>query len=148
MSGAPQPARAHFGHWCQVPTRWSDLDMLGHVNNARFFSFDEDARLSYFQPLWEKDPRFWKDYGIILASIGCDFIAQLRHPAQVEVGFRVARLGRSSLQTQAGMFLGDRLVAVTRGVVVWFDYAGQKPQPIPDSVRQMIRGREVLPPEE
>ena len=140
--------RAEFSHWRNIPTRWSDLDMLGHVNNARFFSFDEDARLSYFESLWKDDPRFWKDYGFILASLGADFIAQLHHPAQVDVGFRISKLGRSSMQTLAGMFHGEKLVAVTRGVVVWFSYTDQKPLPVPEHVRALIRGRELIKPEE
>lgn len=140
--------REDFAHFIRIPTRWSDLDMLGHVNNARFFTFDEDARLSYFQALWDQDSRFWKDYGFILANLGCDFIAQLHHPAQVDVGFRIAKLGRTSFQTVAGMFQDDRLIAVTRGVLVWFDYSEQKSKPIPDSVRDMVRGRERIAPEE
>ena len=44
-----------FSHVLTIPTRWSDLDMLGHVNNTRFFTFDEDARLSYFEPLMRMD---------------------------------------------------------------------------------------------
>lgn len=143
-----QPQRADFGHWRKIPTRWSDLDLLGHVNNARFFGFDEDARLDYFSSLWKDDQRFWKDYGFILANLGCDFIAQLHHPAEVEAGFRITRLGRSSMQTMAGFYLGDKLIAVTRGVLVWFNYADQKPQPIPDHVRALIRGREHVAPAE
>lgn len=142
-----KPQRPDFSYWRKIPTRWSDLDMLGHVNNARFFSFDEDARLGYFEALWQGDERFWKDYGFILASLGCDFIAQLHHPAELDVGFRVSKLGRSSMQTLAAMFLGEKLVAVTRGVVVWFNYIEQKPLPIPERVRAMIRAREVIQPE-
>lgn len=140
--------REDFSYWHRLATRWSDMDLLGHVNNARFFSFDEDARLAYFQSLWADDPRFWKDYGFILASLGCDFISQLHHPSELEMGFRISRLGRSSMQTQGALFVGDRLVAITRGVVVWFDYQLQKTQPLPEHVRALIRQREVVPPQE
>lgn len=136
-----------FAFVFRIPTRWSDLDMLGHVNNSRFFSFDESARLEYFGELMKGDPTFWKQRGFILARIECDFIAQVHHPAQVDVGFRIARIGRSSMNTIAGMFVGDRLVAVSRGVLVWFSYEQQKPQPVPDDVRALIEGRERIPPE-
>lgn len=140
--------RADFSHVLTIPTRWSDLDMLGHVNNTRFFTFDEDARLSYFEPLMNSDPGFWKEQGLILAHIECDFVAQLHHPAQLSVGLRVAKLGGSSLNTLAAIYNGDKLVAVTRGVIVWFDYIHQKPKKIPESVRQWIRARERVAPEE
>lgn len=142
------PPRSAFAYWVTVPTRWSDHDQLGHVNNTRFYTFDEDARLAYFGELWKDDPRFWKDYGFILARLECDFIAQLRHPAAVEIGFRIAGLGGSSFRTEAVMFDGERVVAVTRGVLVWFDYQAQKPLRIPDAVRAQVRAREVQPPEE
>jgi acyl-CoA thioester hydrolase len=137
-----------FGYYFALPTRWGDLDPLGHVNNSRFFTFDESARLEYFGELMRNDPTFWKVRGFILARIECDFIAQLKHPALVRVGFRIARIGRSSMNTLAGMFVDDRLVAVSRGVLVWFNYERQKPEPVPDDVRALIRAREVVAPDE
>jgi acyl-CoA thioester hydrolase len=137
-----------FAFFCRVPTRWSDLDMLGHVNNSRFFSFDESARLEYFDELLKGDPTFWKERGFILARIECDFIAQLHHPANVEIGFRIERIGRSSMNTVGGMFVDGKTVAVSRGVLVWFDYQQQKPRPVPDDVRALIRARERVAPDE
>lgn len=140
--------RTDFGFWHVIPTRWGDHDLLDHVNNTRFYAFDEDARLSYFANLWKDDPRFWKDYGFILGRLSCDFIAQLKHPANVHVGFRIRRLGGSSMATQAVMYEGERLVAVTDGVLVWFDYAAQKTTRIPDHLRAQITAREPVPPED
>ncbi len=137
-----------FGHVIEIQTRWSDLDALGHVNNTRFFTFDESARLDYFGELMRDDAQFWKGHGLILASIGADFLAQLHHPATVQVGFRIARLGRTSMRSVAGMFVDGRAVAVTRGVIVWFDYQQQRPLPIPDAVRATIRARERVAPQE
>ena len=140
--------RAQFGHWFRMATRWADLDSLGHVNNVKFFTFDESVRLDYFGDVMRGDPDFWKKHGFILARIECDFIQQLRHPAELDIGFRITRIGRSSMQTEAGHFVGDTLHAVSRGVVVWFDYANQRPHPLPDSVRGLIRAREPIPPDE
>jgi acyl-CoA thioester hydrolase len=85
---------------------------------------------------------------MILANISCDFIAQLHHPADLQVGIRVVSLGRSSLKTVAGIFNGDKLVAVTRGTIVWFDYINQKSMAVPEDVRQWIRAREKIAPQE
>ena len=140
------PTPDDFGSFSEIPTRWADLDALGHINNARFFTFDETARLDYFSELMRGDDQFWKAHGLILARIECDFIAQLRHPALVRAGFRIERLGRSSMSTLAAHFVDGKPVAVSRGVVVWFDYNNQKPLAIPEPVRQMIRGRERIAP--
>lgn len=136
-----------FSHVLRIPTRWSDLDALGHVNNSKFFTFDEDVRLSYFKEQMDK-PGFWKEQGMILANISCDFIAQLHHPADLQVGFRVVSIGRSSLKTMAAIFNGNTLVATTRATIVWFDYNKQKSMAVPEDVRQWIRAREKIAPVE
>lgn len=141
-------ALADFSHRIELPVRWGDVDMLGHVNNAKFFTYDESSRIQYFEAIGADDPRMWKDYGLILASIGADFIEQLRYPSDLVIGTRVTRIGRSSMNTLSGLFVGERLVAAVRGVLVWFDYIAQKPLAVPEPIRAAIRARETLAPEE
>jgi acyl-CoA thioester hydrolase len=143
-----QPTPADFAYGMRLTTRWGDMDALGHVNNARFFTYDESVRLAYFTERMADDPKFWNEYGLILAHIEADFIAQLKPPAELDLRFRIAKLGRTSMHTEAGMFLGERLIAVTRGVLVWFDYRASKALPIPDAVRAKIRAFETTAPEE
>jgi len=143
-----QPTRDDFAFFLPLATRWGDMDALGHVNNAKFFTYDESVRLAYFQELMRDDPKFWKDYGLILAHIEADFLVQLKPPAELALGFRIARFGRTSLRTEAGMFLGGQLVAVTRAILVWFDYAAGKALPIPDGVKAQVAAREKIAPEQ
>ena len=142
MSQASQagarPVRADYGFWMPMPVRWGDMDALGHVNNVVFFTYDESVRLEYFTQLMKGDAKFWDAYGLILAHIEADFIAQLKPPATLDLGFRITRVGKTSLNTEAGMFLGDQLVAITRGVLVWFDYKAGTPLPVPEDVRRRI----------
>lgn len=142
------PKRSDFAFFYRLATRWADMDALGHVNNTKFFTYDESARLDYFQRLMSGDARFWGEYGLILAHIEADFLSQLKPPAELDIGFRIARIGRSSLGTEAGMFLGDAPVAVTRGVVVWFDYRAGAPLPVPEDVKARIRALEKVAPAE
>ncbi len=144
----PEIRREDFAHRISLAVRWGDIDMLGHLNNAKYFTYDESSRIEYFQGLSADDPRMWKDYGLILASIGADFIAQVHYPATLEIGTRVVRIGRTSLNTLSAMFQDGTLVAAVRGVLVWFDYANQKTVAVPASTRDWIRGREVIAPEE
>lgn len=141
-----QPVRGNFGFFLPLVTRWGDMDALGHVNNTKFFVYDESARLDYFQRLMAADGKFWNDYGLILAHIEADFITQLKPPATLNIGFRIARIGRSSLGTEAAMFLGETLVAVTRAALVWFDYRAGKPLPVPEDVKARIRAIEKIAP--
>ena len=142
------PKRSDFAFFLPLVTRWGDMDALGHVNNTKFFTYDESARLEYFQRLMQDDPKFWKDYGMILAHIEADFLSQLKPPAELAIGFRISRLGRTSLRTEAAMFLGEAAVAITRAIIVWFDYRASTPLPLPDAVRAKIRAFEKVRPEE
>jgi acyl-CoA thioester hydrolase len=137
-----------FAHRLELPVRWGDMDAMGHVNNVKFFTFDESVRIAYFEELARADATFMKSHGMILAHIGADFIAQLHYPATLQAGLRVAKIGKSSLNTVAAMFSEGKLIAVTKGVLVWFDYANQKTMPIPEHVREMIRKRERIAPDE
>ena len=81
-----------------------------------------------------------------LPNHSCDFLAQVHYPAELEVGTRVSRLGRSSLEMIQAIFQGDTVVATLKGVMVWFDYGAQKTLPIPEHVRAWVRGREAVAP--
>ena len=140
------PEIGQFAHFLEMPVRWGDMDALGHVNNACYFTYDESARLDYFDAVISGDSDFWTRHGFILAHIGCDFLSQLKPPALMRIGFRIARLGRSSLHSESCIFVDEQPVAVLRGVICWFDYAAQKTAPLPDSIRQMILDREVVAP--
>jgi acyl-CoA thioester hydrolase len=142
------PQREDFAHAIRLSVRWGDMDTLGHVNNAKFFTYEESSRIEYFQPLALEDPRMWKDYGLILASIGADFLAQVHYPSELEICTRIAGIGRSSMATLSAMFLDDQPVAIVRGTVVWFDYLAQKSAPIPETVRAWILARERVSPDQ
>ncbi|WP_420426574.1 acyl-CoA thioesterase [Algiphilus sp.] len=125
-------------HRVSIEVRWGDMDALGHVNNARFFTYDEDVRLGFFNQLMAEDARFWKDYGLILAHIGCDFVAQVRAPATLDVAYGIARIGSKSFETRAFMYDQGVLAARTKAIVVWYDYVAQATLAIPDGVRQQL----------
>lgn len=146
MNQARKPARGDFSHCTPLSVRWGDMDSLGHVNNAKFFTYDEQARLEYFKAFESVVPGMWTAQGLILARLGCDFLQQLHYPARLDVMFRIVRFGRSSMETESALFEGERLVAVLQGVVVWFDYQAQKSAAIPEAVKALIREREVTPP--
>ena len=146
MSKARLATREEFSHVTRIVVRWGDMDSLGHVNNAKFFTYDEQARLEYFSGFESLVPGMWKVEGLILARLGCDFLQQLHHPATLDVCLRIAKFGRSSMETECAMFEGERLVALSQGVVVWFNYPAQKAAPIPDAVKAAIRQRERLAP--
>ena len=52
-------------HTSVIPVRFSDIDAMGHVNNAIYLNYFEQARMSFFQESIGKEWD-WKKDGIVL----------------------------------------------------------------------------------
>ena len=110
-----------------IDVRWRDVDALGHVNNAVYFTYMEVARSTYLDKLL--GPHQAQDIPILLASARCDFRAQVTHGEQVEVGIRVGSVGNTSFDFEYEMrsCRDGRLVAQGGSAQVLYDQgAGQK----------------------
>jgi len=125
----------------RIPLRWGDQDAMGHVNNARFLTYFEEARIGFFEEVGASvGSGALAGQAPILAKIECTFAQQLRWPGTIEVGVRVARIGTKSFVVshavaQAGR---DSLVAHGDAVIVWFDYDAQTTVPVPDVLRNAL----------
>mgnify|MGYP000312534203 CR=1 FL=1 len=142
--------REQFAYWVTIPTRWGEMDALGHINHAMYFRYLEEGRTGWIAKMCNDYDGLWEKEGLILADIQCSYIRQLRHPVTVEVGTRIVKIGKSSMTIQGAVFVEGEgsPAAVSRGIVVWFDYASQKTAPVPDWLRQRIRDVEPVAPEE
>ncbi|MCU1513253.1 MAG: acyl-CoA thioesterase [Microbacteriaceae bacterium] len=128
-------------------TRWRDEDKLGHINNSMYFTYEESARMEYLNRVLGPTTGFTGG-AVILAHVECDFVTQLHHPSNFTSYYRVESIGRSSAKTEGAIFVGDELMAVTRSVLVWFDYATNVTIPVPAVSREAIRSFERKAPEE
>jgi len=111
----------------EIKTRWRDLDAFGHVNNATFATYVEDARISMFER-WDLSQTAGKR-SIIAVSLKLDFIQQLSHPSEIIVGQRITRVGTTSFDIQAVIYKKDVLytpICETLLTCVCFDYDEKK----------------------
>ena len=129
-----------YVHWETVEVRWGDMDALGHVNNARYFTYCETARMSLFEALelsrFRTEPRL----GVGLVHASLDFKQQVRFPANIEVGQRVARIGGSSFTLEYGLYREGTALLVASGsaVVVWMDFEAGEALALPETLRSTI----------
>lgn len=141
-------AWAAAGYPLAVPieVRFRDMDSMGHVNNAVFFTYFENARIAYWRAVPAIRTRRALDY--ILARAECDF----RSPATVEDALdchiRVGSFGRSSFTFEYLLRDGrtGRVVAEGRTVQAIYDYAERKTRPLDSGLRAAIEefeGREI-----
>lgn len=111
--------------------------MFGHVNNAVYFTYMEEARWAYWRELMGEP--YKGSPGLILARAECDFLSPVRPGERLEVWLGTTRIGRSSF-TMDWEILGEAGTPVARGkaVVVTYDYAAASSIPIPDWCRTRI----------
>jgi acyl-CoA thioester hydrolase len=134
------PAMHRFPVVVRVPVQWGDMDALGHVNNAVYFTWFESARIALFERVGLPMTGV-PSAGPILAHTRCDFLAPVRYPADVLAGTRVEGLGRTSFTMEYEVALAsdpERPVARGAGVVVLIDYRDGSKVPLPETLREAL----------
>ena len=122
-----------YPHHYEFKTRWKDIDSFGHVNNAVFLTYIEDARIMYFKR-WNITE---KKRSLIVASIKIDYLRQIEHPSNLIVGQKVSRIGNSSFDIQSAIFLNNDREPAANSLVscVCFDYEQSKSVPVYDEIK-------------
>ena len=117
----------------EFKTRWKDIDSFGHVNNAVFLTYIEDARIMYFKR-WNVTE---KKRSLIVASIKIDYLRQIKHPSDLIVGQKISRIGNSSFDIQSVIFLDNNPKPAANSIVscVCFDYEQSKSVPVYDEIK-------------
>ncbi|CAN5851315.1 thioesterase family protein [soil metagenome] len=132
-----------FRHRTSLQVRFRDIDAFGHVNNAVYFSYVEQARIRYLLDVLTPDVPF-DQLQVILARVELDFRSPIAFDDELTVTTRVDRIGRSSVAMSHRMTAGadDRLVGDVRTVLVTYDYEAAAPIPVPDKWRTRISAHE------
>jgi acyl-CoA thioester hydrolase len=131
-----------------VPVRFRDIDCRGHVNNAVFSSYIEDARLKWFTAAGDPDepPPQTFTVDMVLARTEIDFRGEVRDPDEtIEIGVRVARVGTKSADLEYRLCTsGGRVVAEAKSVLVGFDYEQGTSAPIPERWLRRLKNHELI----
>jgi acyl-CoA thioester hydrolase len=137
----PDPAlvrRADFPVLRSLPTRWSDDDTYGHVNNVVHYSLFDTAVNGWLIEASGCDIRALPAIGLVVQT-SCRYLAELRFPEVVTAGIGLERLGTSSVIYRLALFgAGDAPAAVGRFVHVYVDRAGRRPVPVPPQIRAAL----------
>ncbi|RLM67197.1 thioesterase family protein [Halorubrum sp. Atlit-26R] len=116
-----------------IDVRFRDIDAMGHVNNAVYATYIEQARTRYFSDVLDAD---LSRVSTVLASISIDF----RRPVElvdgeVTVTVDVADLGRSSATMTHEIRAGGEAAAEAEATLVSLDPETGEPAPIPEEHR-------------
>lgn len=130
-----------FRNRLYFPVRFSDLDAMGHVNNARYLTFFEEGRAHWFREGWDL-PMDSTAYPVIVARVELDYLAPIPFGVNIGVYHRVTELGGKSMKMEGWVCVeeekGPRPAAKYLITLVWFDYQAGKSVPIPKIDRKKI----------
>ena len=108
--------------------RWGDLDAFGHVNNATYLVFAQEARFA-----WSKMIE------MVVARAEVDFIAPIyQGDIYLDIEIWVNKIGTSSFGVTYEMKNGDELVAVVKSVQVTVSMETKKSRPLNDAERDFL----------
>ncbi len=113
MEGYPITAR--------IVVRWRDVDALGHVNNAVYFTYFEIARGLYLDRVFRQGG--FSSITCILAYIRCDFLKPVRFGEVAKIGIRIPAVGRTSFvfEYKALSLESNRTIARAQSMQVLYD---------------------------
>src|SRR5262245_31614214 len=122
----------HF--YYPIEIRYGDLDPQGHVNNAKYLTYFEQARLAYWIQLglFTKDQSFM-ELGVILADIHLTYLVPIYYGQDIKVGVHVSKLGNKSITWEQNIVDAETGKELARGevIVVAYDYHAETTVPVP-----------------
>lgn len=134
-----------FKYKTSIEMRFADIDMMGHVNNAVYFTYMEIGRTKYWNQAIKWD---WKNTGVIIGNASIDYLKPIFLNDRVSMYIRTSRIGHTSFDLEYLIVkdVNGQEVICSRGktICVTFDYQAKKSTAIPDKERQKMIDFEQL----
>ncbi len=123
----------------KIQVRFSDLDVMGHVNNSVYLSYFEMARVAFFSPLmgenWD-----WKKNGVLLRKNEVEYLFPVLLHEAPEVTIFTSSIGNKSFTLEYELRVGDKLCTTGSSVLVCFDAVSNKTIEVPNEMRVVLEG--------
>lgn len=122
-----------FKYKTSLETRFADFDMMGHVNNAVYFTYMEIARSKYWNHAIQWD---WKQTGVVIAQATLDYIQPIFLTDKISIYVRTSRIGTSSFDLEYLLVKTvhgkEEICSKGKTTCVAFDYANKSSRSIPE----------------
>ena len=139
MSDAAPGHRRDYRWFHAITTRWMDNDLMGHVNNAVYYSWFDTA-VTRYELAEDVVDLIAGPLRCVVAESQCRFHRSIAFPDAVTVGLRAARIGARSVTYELGVFRNDEDHAAAEGrfVHVFVDGETWRPVDIPLAARERL----------
>ncbi|MGC1183362.1 acyl-CoA thioesterase [Legionella sp.] len=114
---------------------WGDMDALGHVNNARYFDYFQEARIEWLREL---NITMTEKTGPVVVHVACTYLKPVIYPAIVTLRSKIHSIGNSSMLMDHDLYQGEELMAQGSCRIVWIDYSQGKSVRLPELIRAQI----------
>lgn len=122
-----------------IQVRYSDFDMMGHLNNSAYATYFELARLNFLFKLFEEHSIEWTD---VVANLTIDYRLPVYLESKPLVEIYCSRIGNSSYDLTYTMFEETNeeiLYAEGKTIQVHVDKQSQKPVKIDTAIRNILQ---------
>ncbi|HEU4674685.1 MAG TPA: thioesterase family protein [Motilibacteraceae bacterium] len=133
---------ARFTFRC--PMRWSDMDAYGHVNNTRFLTYLEEARIEMFQELAERarGEDGLLSTGVLVARHEIRYLRPLVHRTEpVPIDVWVTKIGGASFDVGYEVHDDEGAVVYARAAstMVPYDFVNERPRRLRPHEREFLQ---------
>lgn len=134
-----------FKYKATIELRFGDFDMMGHVNNAVYFTYMEAGRIKYWRQAIQWD---WRKTGVVIGKASIKYVLPIFLEDKIHMYVRTSRIGTSSFDLQyliVKVQNGEELIC-SKGMTtcIAFDYNLKKATPIPEQERSKMIAFEQL----
>ena len=127
-----------------VAVRWSDMDAFGHVNNARFLTLYEEARVAMFFTGARAQGLTSFEDGIVISRHEIDYLRPVDYGEDVRIELWISELRPASFTVSYELFDDGMLASRARSVCVPFNLAEQFPRRLTDAEREFLKPYQEL----
>jgi acyl-CoA thioester hydrolase len=119
--------------------RWDDLDAMGHVNNAKYLTFAQEARFLWATEEFSGAMQETSLIGMVVARAEVDFIAPINEGGKfVDVEITVGKIGTSSFDMLFSISDEGKVLAKVKTVQVAVSVETMKSRPLTNKERQFL----------
>ena len=111
-----------------IPTRWADLDLLGHINNVAMAGLFEEGRGRFNRTLDLQ--RGGKGVRWLIAAVNINYLAEAYHPNDVVVRSGIGHVGSRSWTILSAAFQNGSCVATCDTTLVYTNAEGPTAFPL------------------
>ena len=134
-----------FKYKTSIDIRFTDVDLMGHVNNAVYLTYMEIGRSKY----WKQAVNWnWDKIGVVIGEASISYLAPIFLDDNISIYVRTSRIGNSSFdleylitKTKDGK---ETICSKGKTICIAFDYNSKKAAPITNEERNKMIAFEQL----